>query len=77
MSTPNTTQKCSPITGKKEEDASGGGGIRGFGRRNAPNGRELSPRAPRFAAGLFTELGGDVVAFGVEESTYRFRAPAT
>ena len=33
MSTPNTTQKCSPITGKKEEDASGGGGILGFGRR--------------------------------------------
>ena len=43
----------------------------------APNGRALSPRAPRFAAGLFTEVGGDVVAFGVEESTYRFLAPAT
>jgi hypothetical protein len=26
-----------------------------------------TPRATRFAAGLFTEVGGDVVAFGVEE----------
>jgi hypothetical protein len=27
-----------------------------------------------FAAGLFTELGGDVVAFGVKEGAYRFLA---
>ena len=31
-------------------------------------------RHPRFAAGLFTEVGGDVVAFGVEEGAYRFLA---
>ena len=37
-------------------------------RRNAPNGRVLSSRAPRFAAGLFMQVGGDAVAFGVEES---------
>ena len=43
-------------------------------RRNAPNGRALSLRAPRFAAGLFTEVGGDVVAFGEEEGAYRFLA---
>jgi hypothetical protein len=31
----------------------------------------------RNAAGLFTEVGGDAIAFGVEEGTYRFLAPAT
>jgi hypothetical protein len=34
----------------------------------------LLSRAPRFAAGLFTKVGGDVVAFGVEEGAYRFLA---
>ena len=43
-------------------------------RRNAPNGRALSARAPRFAAGLVTEGGGDTIAFGVEEGAYRFLA---
>ena len=42
MSTPNTTQKCSPITGKKEEDASGGDGILCFGRRGLCGG--MPPR---------------------------------
>ena len=37
----------------------------------------LLSRAPRFAAGLFTEGGGDAAAFGVEEGAYRFLAPAT
>jgi hypothetical protein len=32
----------------------------------------LSPRAPRFAAALFPEVGGDAIAFGMEEGAYRF-----
>ena len=36
--------------------------------------RTLSLKAPRFAVGLFTEVGGDAVAFGVEEGAYRFLA---
>jgi hypothetical protein len=30
-----------------------------------------------FTAELFTEIGSDAVAFGMEEGAYRFLAPAT
>ena len=33
------------------------------------SGRAVATRPPQFAAALFTEVGGDVVAFGVEEFT--------
>ena len=55
MSTPNTTQKCSPITGKKEEDASGGGGILGFVRRGLCGGMPSSA-APSPAFGKLMDV---------------------